>query len=134
MKPSLCLNMIVKNEGARIERCLHSVLPHVKSVVILDTGSTDDTVDRITILCQTAGIPYLVQTGEFKNFAQARNDAWRMAKFNNGHHTLPWCQFALFMDADMELQVDEGYEWEELSDGNKINFDMMQVEIGRASC
>jgi len=127
MKPSLCLNMIVKNEGARIERCLHSVLPHVKSVVILDTGSTDDTVDRITILCQTAGIPYLVQTGEFKNFAQARNDAWRMAKFNNGHHTLPWCQFALFVDADMELQVDEGYEWDELLDGNKINFDMMQV-------
>lgn len=126
MKPSLCLNMIVKNEGERIERCLQSVLPHVKSVVILDTGSTDDTLDRIADLCQISDVPYIIETGEFRDFSYARNSAWKLAKKHNGHHTLPWCQFALLMDADMELVVDDGYEWPELLDATALSFDMMQ--------
>ncbi len=43
----LCLNMIVRNEAANIERCLASVADHVVSWIIGDTGSTDDTPARI---------------------------------------------------------------------------------------
>lgn len=107
MKPSLMLNMIVRNESARIERCLASVLPFVKSVVVLDTGSTDNTVDLIADACQKADVPYIVEVGEFRDFSYARNNAWKMAKRHNGHHTLPWCQFALLVDADMELVVED---------------------------
>ena len=39
----LCLNMIVRDESAVIERCLASVRPHVDHWVIVDTGSVDDT-------------------------------------------------------------------------------------------
>lgn len=38
---SLC--MIVKNEGARLARCLESTARIVQEIVIVDTGSTDDT-------------------------------------------------------------------------------------------
>jgi glycosyltransferase involved in cell wall biosynthesis len=39
--------MIVKNEEAVIERALHSVIPFIKSWVIVDTGSTDRTKEII---------------------------------------------------------------------------------------
>ncbi|MEN6464701.1 MAG: glycosyltransferase [Syntrophaceae bacterium] len=37
--------MIVKNEEAFLAQCLESVRPHVDEIVIVDTGSTDGTVD-----------------------------------------------------------------------------------------
>ena len=43
----LCLNMIVRNESAILERCLRSVADHVACWVIGDTGSTDGTQDLI---------------------------------------------------------------------------------------
>jgi glycosyltransferase involved in cell wall biosynthesis len=118
--------MIVKNEADRIERCLASALPFVKSVVIYDTGSVDDTLDRIADACQKADVPYILETGEFRNFSYARNAAWMMAKRHNGNHTLPWCQYALLMDADMELVVDPGYNWHELANANGTVFTVMQ--------
>jgi len=125
MKPSLCLNMIVKNEAARIDRCLLSVLPYVKSVVILDTGSTDDTINKIKRLCQDDGVPYEIVVGTFENFSQARNDAFELAQNRNGKGQLQWCQFALMMDADMELVVEDPKVFHRLS-GADASYDMIQ--------
>lgn len=125
MKPAICLNMIVKNEGDRIERAFNSVLPYVKSVVVYDTGSTDDTIEIIAEMCRTFDISYLIESGEFRDFGYARNKAWQMAKNQNGKHLLPWCQFALMMDADMELVVDAGYNFEDL-DARSPGYDLMQ--------
>ena len=47
MEPTLCLNMIVKNESKIIERLLSSVLPIIDSYCICDTGSTDNTIEII---------------------------------------------------------------------------------------
>ena len=44
---TVCLNMIVKNESAIIERCLNAVYPFIDEYCIVDTGSTDDTIDKI---------------------------------------------------------------------------------------
>ena len=41
LPPTICLNMIVRNEAPVIARCLASVLPFVDCSVIVDTGSTD---------------------------------------------------------------------------------------------
>ena len=43
----LCLNMIVRNEMANLERCLGAVADHIDCWVIGDTGSTDGTQDFI---------------------------------------------------------------------------------------
>lgn len=43
---SICLSLIVKNEAHQIDRCLNSVRDCVDEILVLDTGSTDDTVER----------------------------------------------------------------------------------------
>jgi glycosyltransferase involved in cell wall biosynthesis len=43
--PRISLCMIVKNEEDCLERCLKSVRDHVDEIIIVDTGSTDKTVE-----------------------------------------------------------------------------------------
>lgn len=43
--PVIGLHMIVRDESAVLGRCLDSVLPYIDRVVVVDTGSTDDTRD-----------------------------------------------------------------------------------------
>jgi len=43
----ICLAMIVKNESHVIERCLTAAAPFIDTWCIADTGSSDDTVDKI---------------------------------------------------------------------------------------
>ena len=45
MKNTLSVCLIVKNEEKNIERCLVSVANYANQIVIVDTGSTDKTVD-----------------------------------------------------------------------------------------
>ena len=45
--------MIVKNESHIIERCLNSVKDIVNTIVISDTGSTDNTVELINTFLET---------------------------------------------------------------------------------
>lgn len=99
----LRLNMIVRNEAARIERCLASVAPHISSYVILDTGSTDETCALITTFFKERLIPGLVAKGTFTNFSQARNDALALARARQQYDP---ADFFLLCDADMELKAD----------------------------
>ncbi|WP_110945042.1 glycosyltransferase family 2 protein [Paenibacillus phocaensis] len=46
-KPTVSLCMIVKNEERCIERCLNSVAPLVDEVIIVDTGSSDRTLELV---------------------------------------------------------------------------------------
>jgi glycosyltransferase involved in cell wall biosynthesis len=43
-RPKLSLAMIVKNEARCLARCLRSIKHVVDEIVIVDTGSTDDTI------------------------------------------------------------------------------------------
>ena len=53
----LCLNMIVKNEMANLERCLTALADHIACWVICDTGSTDGTQDFIMAFFARYGLP-----------------------------------------------------------------------------
>ena len=55
----LSLNMIVRDEAERIEACLASVRDLVDEMVVVDTGSRDDTVLR----AQAAGARVEQQSG-----------------------------------------------------------------------
>ncbi|NDD29551.1 MAG: hypothetical protein EB084_14930 [Proteobacteria bacterium] len=103
----LCLNMIVRNESAIIERCLRSTLPHVACYVICDTGSTDDTLARVRGVFDEAGIAGEIHEYAFIDFAQARNEALERCRRS------PLAFDAmLFIDADMELVVTDS-QWRE---------------------
>ncbi|HEX3829828.1 MAG TPA: glycosyltransferase [Sporichthyaceae bacterium] len=98
----VCLNMIVKDEAAIIERCLAAVAPHIDCWVILDTGSSDATPAIIESFFAERGIPGQLVHGRFENFEQARNDALDAAR--KADLDFDWL---LLADADMELRVDD---------------------------
>ena len=99
---TLCLNMIVKNEMANLERCLTSVADHIACWVIGDTGSTDGTQDFIRAFFAARNIPGELHSFPFHNFEQARNAALDCA------YASPLAyDYLLFDDADMELVVED---------------------------
>jgi glycosyltransferase involved in cell wall biosynthesis len=75
LSPTLCLNMIVKNESKIITRLFDSVSSIIDSYCICDTGSTDNTVSLITEYFKTKNIPGKVVIEPFKNFCHNRNVA-----------------------------------------------------------
>lgn len=95
--PTICLNMIVKNESKIIARLLGSVFNIIDSYCICDTGSTDDTVTQITDFFISKNIPGKIIIEPFKNFEYNRNIAMQSA--------IGMSDFLLLMDADMILEV-----------------------------
>lgn len=69
-KPTISLCMIVKNEEKVLTRCLESVKGYVDELVIVDTGSTDSTVDIAT--SYGAKVVHYAWTNDF---GDARNQA-----------------------------------------------------------
>ncbi len=111
MPPTICLNMIIRNEIHVIERCLASVRDMIQSWVIVDTGSSDGTQLRVREL-----LPNL--NGElyerpWRDFATNRNEALALAKGR--------ADYVLFMDADDELLAPAGLLLSEpFADGYRI--------------
>jgi glycosyltransferase involved in cell wall biosynthesis len=99
---SLCLNMIVKNEMANLERCLGAVAPYIDCWVIGDTGSTDGTQDYIRAFFAARNLPGELHSFPFHNFEQARNAALDCA-----YASLLLYDYLLLADADMELVVED---------------------------
>ncbi|WP_298234201.1 glycosyltransferase family 2 protein [uncultured Azohydromonas sp.] len=73
-QPDLALVVITRDEARCIERCLRSAAPHVRRMVVLDTGSTDDTV----AIARGCGAQ-VHQTQWTGNFSAARNAALQQA-------------------------------------------------------
>lgn len=76
----LSLVMIVKNEERTLARCLESVKDLVDEMIIVDTGSTDKTIDIAT--SYGAKLFYFDWVGDFsvaRNFALSKaNGEWRL--------------------------------------------------------
>lgn len=93
-RPSICLNMIVKNEARVIERCLRSVRPFITTWVIVDTGSTDGTQDLIGRLL--ADVPGELHERPWINFGHNRSEALALARDKS--------DYILLIDADEQLE------------------------------
>ncbi len=113
--PRLALNCIVRNESARILRMLDSVKAHISTFAIMDTGSTDDTVELITKWGLDNDIQGIVGHGSFIDFSQARNQALDLARSWHRLKKAPWFDYLLLCDADMELRVENPKTFDGLS-------------------
>jgi len=110
-RTAICLNMIVKDEVPVIRRCLDSVLPVISTWCILDTGSTDGTQDVIRE--HLKHLPGELHQAPWKGFAASRTEAIRLAGSR--------AEYLLFLDADDQLVLPEGYRLPELGgDGYHI--------------
>lgn len=110
--PTLCLNMIVKNESKIIERALHHALPLIDCYCICDTGSTDNTKEIITAFFSRHNIPGKIVEEPFKNFSHNRNHALQQC---NG-----MSDYVLLLDADMVLRIGN-FDKRELLESQQFN-------------
>ena len=92
--PTLCLNMIVKNESRIIHRLLNSVKDIIDCFCICDTGSTDNTVELIEQFGREHNIAGKVIKEPFRNFEYNRSHALRECDSMDA-------DFILLLDADM---------------------------------
>jgi len=99
--PSLCLNMIVKNESRIIRRLLESVYKWIDCYCICDTGSTDDTIEIIESFFKEHGIPGKIAREEFQDFGYNRSVALKACE--NMENLVP--DYILLLDADMVFWV-----------------------------
>ena len=98
---NLC--MIVKNEAHVIERCLASVLPVIDYWVIVDTGSTDGTQQKIKDFFDRNGIPGELHESTWKDFGTNRSEALEYAQ-KTDH------DYSLMIDADEVLVFEPGFD------------------------
>jgi len=100
MTISLC--MIVKNEEAMLPRCLDSVRHLVDEMIIVDTGSTDNTIE----IAERYGAQVYTYPWN-SSFADARNYAMRQAKMD----------WIFIMDADNELPAEDAGKLRDMVSG-----------------
>ncbi len=75
-RPKFCYNLIVKNESHVILRCLTLALPMLDAIVIVDTGSSDNTIEIIKSFAIKHNLPYTVYVDMWQDdFAYSRNVA-----------------------------------------------------------
>ena len=79
--PTICLNMIVKNEADIILNTLKNLIEHIQLDywVICDTGSTDNTAELIENFFKEKGIEGELHHDEWQDFAHNRTKALEYA-------------------------------------------------------
>lgn len=100
-KIHIALLMMVKNEHKRLLVSLESTIGYVNSIVVYDTGSTDDTIEILQNFSAKYKIPLRLKQGEFENFAASRNVALDFAD------TFDDIDYLLLMDTNDEIRGGE---------------------------
>lgn len=104
-RPTICLNMIVKNEARVITRCLDSVRPFIDAWCIVDTGSTDGTQGVIREALKD--LPGELFERPWKDFGHNRTEALDLARGR--------ADYTLIIDADEVLIPAPGFRMPDLS-------------------
>ncbi|WP_286135212.1 glycosyltransferase, partial [Mycobacterium sp. UM_Kg1] len=90
--PTICLNMIVRDEAHVIEEVLSATAPYISAWVIVDTGSQDGTQQVIREHMAALGIPGELYERPWRNFGHNRTEALTLAQGR--------CDYILVIDAD----------------------------------
>lgn len=111
--PTISLCMIVKNEEAHIARCLDSVAELVDEIIIVDTGSTDRTVEIVSAYTsQVYRLPWK------DDFSEARNHSFSKASMD----------YCMWMDADDILEKTEKEKFLQLKQSLSSDTDIVMMK------
>jgi tetratricopeptide (TPR) repeat protein len=109
------LTMLVKDEEQNIQRALNSAKGLFDRGYIIDTGSTDNTVELIWDWSDENGVPIKVDVRQFTNFGEMRNLLLEEGRKLG--------DYQLLMDADEEF-VERPKSWPELeADAYVLHYD-----------
>ena len=90
---TICLCMLVRNDGATLERCLRAALGLIDTWVICDTGSTDDT--REIVESVLGALPGELYQSPFVDFGHNRSELLERARGR--------ADYLLLIDGDMVI-------------------------------
>ena len=102
---------MIKNESKIIERCLGNAMEHVDAVSILDTGSTDNTVELCQAFLTASGKPFKISVEPFVNFGYNRSVSF--TKTQELCTELGWdaeLTYAMAADADMIIKPSPAFK------------------------
>jgi len=102
--PSACLAMIIKNEGPLLPRLFESVRGFVTEYCVVDTGSTDDTIDML----KSMDMPGTIFEEPFVDFGTTRNFLLQKCRQTTKS------DYLLLLDADMILCKSPEWDWAKL--------------------
>ena len=119
------LSMIVKDEAHVILKCLESVRPLVDYVLVVDTGSTDGTQQIVWDYLLREKLPGGVVEEPWQNFAYNRTFALQELR------KAPHVDYALIIDADDQLELDDGFDPDTFKAG--MDQDLYDVEVSHGN-
>lgn len=90
--------LMLKNEEKRVHITLNSLIGTTHSLVVFDTGNTDNTVEIVTEFCKANNIILRLKVGAFIDFSTSRNESLAFAD------TFEDIDFILLMDCNDELR------------------------------
>ena len=103
----LVLTQIMKNEAHVITRMLNSIKPIVDIVCLVDTGSTDNTIEVVKNWGLENNVETHVFERAFDNFENSRNYSIQMAReITNGRGNDYW---GFWLDADEILEIQPNF-------------------------
>ena len=115
--PTISLCMIVRNEEMHIARCLDSMADLVDEIIIVDTGSTDRTVEIVSDYTDK------VYSYSWKDdFADARNASFSRAVMD----------YCMWMDADDILEASERDKFLQLKQTLSADVDIVMMKYHTA--
>lgn len=113
----LVLTQIMKNEAHVVTRMLNSIKSVVDIIVLIDTGSTDNTIEVVKQWGTDNNIETHVFERPFDNFEASRNYSMEMGRqVTKGRGDDYW---GFWLDADEQLVIDE-----KVFNKSKINKDL----------
>lgn len=104
MAVKLILTQIMKNEAHVANRMLDSIKPIIDGIVVVDTGSTDDSINIVKKWGQDNGIETYVFERPFDNFENSRNFSFEKARemfLNRDNNTY----YNFWLDFDETLEI-----------------------------
>jgi glycosyltransferase involved in cell wall biosynthesis len=118
---SIGLCLIAKNEAPVITRCIESALPLIDYVLVVDTGSTDNTPGAVRGFLEEKNLPGEVIHEAWRGFAYNRNVALERMRRRAE------IDYSLMVDADQILAYDEDFDAERFK--KKLRHDVYDLVL-----
>ena len=119
----IAFTCIVKNEESNIVKCLDSIKNFCDYFVVVDTGSTDNTIKAVNDFLEKNNLTGKVVEEKWQNFAYNRTFALDAARKHFD------AEYILMLDADETLNYEEGFDAKEFKESLSVDVYDLKTDL-----